>query len=377
MTMKLQVTSRLKCILITLSLCIMCAFISTPAQFNSDIFTIYGEFGLFPEVISQEHQLDIFATVFEGRVGIVALFHPQIRANLSVATGQPYPNTLEQRVGEGFNKKTILVNTACVVWEPELLERAAFIAGKMDNPIYKVGNTELLWDDDITLEGIAISSWLDTNGTISRFGTMGGFLIQQRETETDAFFYTTQLGLKVNVGYTSDIILGGGGYIFTGIKGFKSIYIDEQGESLFYNNKHNRADNTYDTHFAITEFFGQFSSMVMENLPYSIYVQVVNNWAAPTLSHGVIAGFTVGRLSQKGDWQVQFLNRLLEHNAAFGAFTDSDFGNGGTGNSGYEASFAYAIIKSLHLSTQFFLSDVDIYPGYKHFKSRVKLQAFF
>ena len=50
------------------------------------------------------------------------------------------------------------IDLAYFDWHPERVEGLNVIGGKMENPFYAPGKTELLWDGDLRPEGVALNS---------------------------------------------------------------------------------------------------------------------------------------------------------------------------------------------------------------------------
>ena len=70
---------------------------------------------------------------------------------------------------------------------------------------------------------------------------------------------------------------------------------------------------------------------------------------------GYLGKLTVGypRVRDPGDWQAFIAYRKLESDAVPDAFTDSDFGLGGTNNKGYIVGLSYGLARNTSLSLKY------------------------
>ena len=83
------------------------------------------------------------------------------------------------------------------------------------------------------------------------------------------------------------------------------------------------------------------------SLPVSLFGDyVVNTASGVSGDTGWLAGFTLNKAKNPGDWDFTYNYRDLEADAVFGAFTDSDFADGGTNARGHKFNARYVLAKN-------------------------------
>ncbi|MBT3218517.1 MAG: hypothetical protein HN348_05450 [Proteobacteria bacterium] len=88
----------------------------------------------------------VFANVFEG-----------LDLAMQIGTGQSDdPVSNNQSFTEAFSSKPLWLDFAYFDFHPQwLFDDLHLVAGKMKNPFYRVGKSELFWDPDLNPEGLA------------------------------------------------------------------------------------------------------------------------------------------------------------------------------------------------------------------------------
>ena len=97
------------------------------------------------------------------------------------------------------------------------------------------------------------------------------------------------------------------------------------------------------------------------DVPVSTYLDWVHNTAAPSQNNGFQIGLKFGKARVPFDllkgWEGGYYYERLESDATFGAFTDSDFGNGGTNHRGHAywvklATLKNSVVQLKYMNTQ-------------------------
>lgn len=108
-----------------------------------------------------------------ARLGIEADVAPQLTFYGRLATGmQNNPDSTNQNLGGYFTDKGIWLDRAYVDIHPFKGEDAHLYLGRMANPFHL---TELVWDDDVNLDGVALSYSRPIGGGLSAHAVGGAF----------------------------------------------------------------------------------------------------------------------------------------------------------------------------------------------------------
>ena len=94
------------------------------------------------------------------RLGVTGKVTDDIEVGLRLATaerlssGNGNPISTNLTLDDAFTKKAIWLDLAYFKWSPKETGLSIF-GGKMENPFYRVGGNQLIYDSDLTPEGIA------------------------------------------------------------------------------------------------------------------------------------------------------------------------------------------------------------------------------
>ncbi|HEY4079016.1 MAG TPA: putative porin [Rhizomicrobium sp.] len=93
---------------------------------------------------------------FRARFGLTDQIDQDLVATIRLASGSDnQPVSTNQTMGNYFNKDGVWLDQAFIKYTPDLgFAHASFTAGRMPNPFVK---TDLVWDEDVNLDGIAVS----------------------------------------------------------------------------------------------------------------------------------------------------------------------------------------------------------------------------
>ncbi|OAM90058.1 putative porin [Termitidicoccus mucosus] len=321
------------------------------------------------------------------------------------------PVSTNQSLGsDGFGAKYALwLDRAFVKYDvPGLKEgKLAVTAGRFENPFFA---TDLIWDDDLGFDGIVIQGSRRL-GRFNTFATLGLFPVyntdfnfSSRQPEKfksdDKWLYGAQVGVEIGLAQNLDLKLGAAWYDYTNIAGKRSRPLynpNDDGDSDTRRPSFAQKGNTYmelrdNAYFTdpASPWYGQnqqyyglatpFSELaitarvdyrrfdplhlrleleLVKNLDYDearINAVVPQNNLA-TGGYGRVDGGDLGwlaRLSfghpvleQRWDWNAFIGYKYLETDAVLDAFTDSDFGLGGTNLEGFMLGASLGLSKSV------------------------------
>ncbi|MFZ4764518.1 MAG: putative porin [Roseimicrobium sp.] len=366
-----------------------------------------------------------------ARLGVDVNLEENFTAGLRIATGETSTPTstnqslglASQGQGGNFSKYSLWLDRGFLKYEiggqPDF--NIAFLFGRFDNPF--MTTSEIVWDEDVGFDGIAISGRLPVVHGLNFFFTGGAFPIfntdlnfpsnQPAKYESgDKWLYAGQIGFDIKPTKKFNAKVAAAVYDFNKVEGRLStpyIPLTTSDASDTDNTRPSFAQkgNTYRpirdiipsalNDFGTSrqyQFFGLASpfkvaaytarldfwpsepfgfSILGEyalNLDYdreSINATAVNNrgplaldeTGAPTGIGEYEGGDTAWNASvvvgkpvfeEAGDWNASIGYRYVESDAVVDAFSDSDFGVGGTNVEGYTIGAAVALSKRVRMS---------------------------
>jgi hypothetical protein len=319
------------------------------------------------------------------RAGLTAQLGNAFSVDLRLASGnQRSPVSTNQTLGNYGGRWELNVDKAAVLWNPinDAHDREFDLRlGRFSNPF--VSYNEMIWDTDVTFEGLSATYALDLFGAnptrMERglFLTVGAFPLQEVELSSDdKWLYGGQLGGELPFGDGSRVRLTAGYFAYDNITGVRnslnSNVLDytapefvQRGNTLFdirVSSDPAQSQNLLalageyelaSANLLVDLAFGETHLMLggeyVKNIGWdkndvlalsngALYIFEEASKPLRERTAGYEAGFTVGRpmLSALWDWRVSMSYRYLERDAVLDAFTDSDFHLGGTDAKGYQ-----------------------------------------
>lgn len=309
------------------------------------------------------------------RIKMVAPLDDYWKVTLRLATGSSDPVSTNQTLDGSFSSKGINLDQAFIEYKL-LFENLWLYAGKMKNPFVSVGKNGLIWDGDLTPEGIAGKGRLDV-GPVKLFGTGGGFWVEEQSKNFDLMLWGGQLGAKGKISGIKYKI--GGSYYY---------YLDTKDQVTFADETDNFGNSShtvggkeyYDYQYKIVEAFIELSFKVMD-FPLKLYGNVVKNFDDEVWERnsGHTAGLVFNKAKKDNTWEIGVMAKKLDKDAVVGAFCDSDFGGGGTDSMGFVGYLAYVPVKNVklkitHINAQI-QADLDVSrKGYRRTQADVSLK---
>jgi hypothetical protein len=355
-----------------------------------------------------------------ARLGLLAKISESWSGGIRLATGSSTDRvSTNQTLGQDWNKYTLMVDRAYLRFNPD--ERLSVMGGRIPNPWF---STDLVWDDDLNFEGVA-ATWkpMQDSRTLSPFLTVGAFPIKEENPPASSgrWMHGVQAGTQWNINSDTRLKFGFAWYAFHNFEGQvesnSSLNVSFTPEAASYgqyeySSKLRQKGNTlFRTNAAQdrgeTSYWGLASKFRPINLTASldlaqfdpIHVILTADWVRNTAydrneirsrtqgrvslsdgkSHGYQYKLTLGmpRLKEARDWQVSFAYRYLGSDAVVDAFTDSDFGGGGTNLKGYVIGLQYAVDRNAVVGLRWLSADqIDSFaPGTNLKFSQDVLQA--
>lgn len=302
------------------------------------------------------------------RVGLEKKFNDEWKAGVRLASSEATPDNVSTNTtfDNNFTYKNIYIDRVYATYTPNWakkgpVEKLDITAGKFKNPFEK-GSSDMVWDRDVTPEGIYESvefRILDTeNIKATGWFTAGQFILDEDSAtkggKADAELYAYQFGinpkfkvpgLEKPLGWTSAVSW----YDY-------SDYADDTNFGTLARGNANAtgpAAQLDAKDFGVIEFYNELNIPVM-GTPVRPYFDIARNMSekAPINAAGGqdmawALGLTIGKAKSKGEWEIGYAYKNIEANSVVGAFNDSDFGT--TGHSDKRGS----VFKGKYMITDF------------------------
>jgi hypothetical protein len=272
-----------------------------------------------------------FQQKIRSRFGAEFFVSESFSSRFSVSTGRS-PTSANANLGDGFSYKSFGIHEASITYEP--VDHAQLSVGKMDLPFVVYGDSEIMWDNTLTPEGVALK-WQHSHGLIQPFFNSGYFLLSENYrkkrgiNQPDHMLFVAQLGVDMHWRNWRWSIAGGP-VRYSQVQGsrFKDI---SEGEAL---GNSDDGDKRYLYDYHLHELAMEISYQSTATVTF--------------FAHGVEN--SEGEENQAFRWggaveyaQLEFLGayRRVEKDSVFGFFTESNFAFGGTDQKGYEANLRW------------------------------------
>lgn len=317
-----------------------------------------------------------------ARLGVEAKVSDDTTLGLRLATGTGSgPTSSSLTLGSGFNKLGVVIDRAFLRWEPRYDIR--LLAGRMANPFF---GSDLVWPDDLGLDGVALQGEYNLVPGAFAFGTVGAFpLLEFGTGRRDAWLYALQVGTDWALGDNTQLRVGLGLYQFSQVEGVRETtppptgalagttgYFSSQypanlrlkGNTLInLNDPSSTAAPTWGlaSKFRPVNLTTQITTRIDDFLSAGLNLDWVKNGGFDLAdiraragtdavlglqerNTGVQLKFNVGMaaLSNAGDWQLFAAWRKFERDAWIDGFTDTSWhGGGGTNYQGWQLGGTY------------------------------------
>lgn len=292
-----------------------------------------------------------------ARLGLEAKIDDEWDLGFRISSGSADPVSTNQTLGDGFSTKDFRLDLAYFDWHPGDLSGLNVIGGKMKNPFYKPGKSELIWDGDLNPEGIAAQYNVPLAERSELFANAGGFWAEESSAGVDQGLWGAQAGVKHYLdGEQSSYVLGGASFFDYGnLAGNATLYDDEDG---FGNTVSTVGDNTfYQSDYDVAEVFGEYGTKV-GGMPVAVFGNYAENTAAATDEDAAwLLGCKLNKAKSPGSWEFRYNYRDVEADSVLGVFSDSDFIGGGTDGKGHELGLNYMLARHIQAGLTYFINE--------------------
>ncbi len=329
----------------------------------TDTVKVDGDIRLRYEGIDEAGEEERNRGRFRVRLNVKADVNDAVKAVIQFATGGDNPVSANQTFDDGFSGKDITLHQAYLDWT--LNDQIHVYGGKMKNPFLRPGGHSLIWDSDVNPEGLALRY---ENGGF--FGTAALMFVEERSSADDSLLTAVQGGFNFVLADGVDAVVGATVYD----------YSNTVANSPFFNGNGN--GNTVDIGgdlvygYTQIEVFAELGTKLGE-MPLRFFADLVRNTDAGSNDTGYAFGVAVAEAAEPGSWEASTTYQQLESDAVIATFTDSDFGGGGTDNSGFVFKGKYALRDNWALAGSFFLNEIESDIGNRHDYNRVQIDLEF
>jgi hypothetical protein len=292
-----------------------------------------------------------------ARLGLNAKVNDDVDLGFRLASdSKPDPVSTNQNLEGSFSKKPVWIDLAYFDWHPGTIKGFDFIGGKMNNPFYTVGKNQLIWDHDLTPEGLAAKYEMPINDNLKAYLSGGGFWVEERDSTSsvDSSLWGVQAYLKNKFDNDTYLLGGMSYYDYGNIEGSSDLATVWNSSAKWFGN--NTSDGVFKSDFDIIEGFAEYG-FKLDDFPVAIFGDYVTNTAASSEDQGWLIGFTVNKLKDPGSWQFGYDYRDIDADAVVGQFNDSDFVGGGTDGKGHRFNVAYQLAKNFEVGLTYFLDE--------------------
>lgn len=220
-------------------------------------------------------------------------------------------------------------------------------AGKQAYMMYRPIKSQLVWDNDLLLEGVNYNYTDDT-----KMITVGANQLHRRENEAtstgDINLFLAQYVHAIKL-ESSTLNMGAGFYYYDGIKGNSEPYAaGALGNTL--------VSGLYANDYHILEGFGELKFNDVLGKPFAIAAGVAYNTAVDDNNFGYDIGVQLGKAKDIGDWEVKYSYTEIEEDAVFAAHSDSDNFGGGSAAKGHAIRTNYKFSEHVDIAGTFFFN---------------------
>ncbi len=314
------------------------------------------------ELIRQESHGDNFRWRIRARLAVDAEINDAWSAAIGLASGSDDPVSANQNLTGGFSRKTINLDLAYVDFHPKQLPGLKVNAGKLRFPFETADKTQLVWDNDLTPEGIALAYKHKAGGKAYAFVTAAGFYITDNDPDNEQWMSGGQAGFSVKPSDELGFTAGAGFFDFRRTKGMPTFYNSSKN---FGNSATKVVDGVKTTYYYIGEYkefeiLGILDAGVNDEISLRFTGDYVNNIGADSLNTAYLFGGTLNYGKDGGSLELSANYRAVEADAVIGAFNSSDFIGGGTNGKGWELGLSIGLGKNVRFDVTYLLNKKGI-----------------
>lgn len=364
--------------MIALLACVFAPTLARAAEWHEKL-KLKGDVRFRNELIQQQDKKDDFRWRLRARLAVEAEINETWSAAIGLASGALDPVSTNQTLTAGFSRKTIMLDLAYIDYHPKQAPGLNVIGGKMRLPFETADKTQLVWDNDLTPEGIALKYKRAAGAKAELFASAGGFYITDNNPDNEQWMSGGQAGVAVKPSAKLSMTAGAGYFDYHRLEGQPGVYNPES----FYGNSSMKtgtkvvtvkAGNTvigkdtvdvygYATDFNELELLGVVDVKVNDKLTLRLAGDYVNNVGADSLNTAYLVGGSLMYGKDAGSIKLSANYRKVEADAVLGAFSFSDCWGGGADGKGWELGLSYGLAKAASFDVTYLINTKGIKDG--------------
>ncbi len=361
-----------------LSLCIVLfSFFPLFALAETNL-TFKGDFRFRNEQIKEEQiaplpESDQARQRIRVRIGATAKVNEKSEVTVRLATGSAATtdgNTTNQTLTDYDSKKGIFLDQAFFNFKAG--DSLRVLGGKTPLNFYFAGGSDLIFDADLTPEGLALRYKTSVDDSFEIFANAESSWLAERYSATGATDNTDVglLGLQIGAMKKIDdysVTLAVASYHFSNVKG--AVAPAAKGNTL--------TAGAYANNYFLTVGDLELGT-TLADIPVALFYEVAANSEGGDYKNAYDVGLKVGKLKEVDSWAGSIDYRELEKDSTLGVIAESDSSGGGTDMRSTRLSVAYQIAENANFTATVFsgkrlASSTVFSPNY----SRLQLDANF
>lgn len=322
---------------------------------------VKGDFRYRHEMIDKEGKDTRHRQRVRARLGIFGEVSEYTKVGIQLASGSDDPASTNQTLDGAFSTKNIGIDLAYFATGFKGVEDLKVVGGKMKNPFFKPGKSELIWDVDLNPEGGAATFQKAIDNFVLTL-TGAGVWIDERSSSDDSYIAAGQaVGRLYFNEKKSNLTFGGSIFNYVNSKGYEPFFDheDPMGNSTVLFGDNGDTVLHYANDYELIELFGEVTHK-FQNTPVTVIGDFVTNNAADSLNTGWLVGLRVGKAKKTGSWEFRYNYRSIEADAVPGIFADSDFRGGGTDAQGHEIGGAVQLAANTAFKATYFSNEIGL-----------------
>lgn len=297
-----------------------------------------------------------------ARLGAEAKISDQWSGAIRAATGATNVTTsTNQDLGSGFSKKDLNLDAAYFTYKPGWANgNKSWIFGKHDVPFYRPNKDELIWDRDITLEGIS-SVYNHPFGDWNLLFNLGAYSAVERSSDRDTYLLGIQLGLEGKLSEQVSLTPFVAFYDFTNLSGRASLNPKTATDMNGNSQSGTAAAPLYLNDFRLLNAGLGTDFNMIEGWPIGVYFDYVTNSGATSKKNGWLAGFSFGKAKEAHTMVFTYEYRRLQADSTVGFLTCSDFGSGArTDTKGHSFGLKYKLTDNVETGFSYSIASATV-----------------
>jgi len=259
------------------------------------------------------------------------------------------PVSTNQTLGKFSSRKDFWLDLAYFDYHPHQVKGFSVLGGKMPNVFNApVGNSDLIWDSDVTPEGLAAAYKQNLTDNLGVFVQGGGFWVTENRRPADQSMWAVQGGVNLTLGDPDNgainVKAGGGFYDYGNVQGQPTVLGTAGGNQT--------AGGLYLDDYDLANVFGEIGTKVGD-VGVSAFGDLVRNTGTGCNKTGWLAGGSAFYKKAK----VTYNYRKVDQNAVLGALADGDWLQGGVNGRGHKVSAGYKLAKNWDANVTYFDSE--------------------